>query len=151
MRIQEDDPRKADVSRLLNEHLNAMQSISKPESKHALDIDGLCTPQVTFWTARDHDQLLGCSALLELDRTHGEIKSMRTAQDHLRKGVASSQLKHIISVAQSRGYVRLSLETGAQIEFAPARALYELFGFETCNAFGCYAPDPDSVFMTRAL
>ena len=151
MQIQEDDPRKADVSRLLSEHLDAMRSISSPESKHALDIDGLCTPAITFWTMREDDQLLGCGALLELDQGHGEIKSMRTAHDHLRKGVAFKQLKHIIDVAQARGYARLSLETGAQNEFAPARGLYARFGFKVCEAFGEYLPDPNSVFMTLKL
>ncbi len=151
MQIHEDDPRKPEISRLLNEHLEAMRSISDPESKHALDVQGLCLPAITFWTARDGGEVLGCGALLELDRTHGEIKSMRTAQSHLRKGVASKLLEKIIQAAHGRGYIRLSLETGAQVEFAPARSMYTRFGFEACEAFGAYVPDPNSIFMTLEL
>jgi len=132
---------------LLVEHLDAMRSSSPPESKHALDVDGLCAAEITFWTARDQDQLLGCGALLELDTSHGEIKSMRTAQAHLRKGVASLVIKHIIEAARSRGYTRLSLETGSMEEFVPARAMYARFGFKECEPFGKYIPDPSSVFM----
>lgn len=151
MQIHEDDPRKPEVSRLLSEHVAAMRSISPPESKHALDVDGLCVPEISFWTVREQDQVLGCGALYELDSTHGEIKSMRTAQDHLRKGVASVLLNHIIKVAQSRGYARVSLETGSMEEFAPARALYARFGFEECGPFGDYRVDPNSVFMNIEL
>lgn len=149
MQIHEEHPGTPDVSELLCEHLEAMRSISDPKSKHALDIDGLSIPQITFWTARDADELLGCGALLELNEFHAEIKSMRTAQGHLRKGVASKLLEHILEVARSRGYARLSLETGAQSEFAPARALYARFGFEVCEPFSDYLLDPSSVFMTR--
>ncbi len=136
---------------MLNEHLDAMRSISPPESKHALDVDGLCVPEIVFWTARDEDLVLGCGALCELDSTHGEIKSMRTAQSHLRKGVASKLLKHIIEAARSRGYARLSLETGSMEEFVPARAMYARFGFEECGPFGAYRADPNSVFMMLEL
>ncbi|PCI07539.1 GNAT family N-acetyltransferase [bacterium] len=151
MQIYEDDPRKPEVSRLLNEHLDAMRSISPPESKHALDVDGLCVSEISFWTARDADQVFGCGALFELDSTHGEIKSMRTARAHLRKGVASMLLKHIIEAARSRGFVRLSLETGSMEEFAPARAMYARFGFVECEPFGAYQADPNSVFMMLEL
>ncbi len=151
MQIHEDDPRKPEVSRLLNEHLDAMRSISPPESKHALDVEGLCLPEITFWTARSSNEVLGCGALLELDQTQGEIKSMRTAQAHLRKGVASMLLKHIIEDAQSRGYARLSLETGSMEAFAPARAMYTRFGFVECEPFGAYRADPNSVFMMLKL
>ena len=151
MQIHEDNPRKADVSQLLNEHLDAMRSISPPESKHALDVDGLCAVEITFWTARDQDQLLGCGAVYELDSSHGEIKSMRTARAHLRKGVASTLLERIIEVARSRRYTRLSLETGSMDEFVPARAMYARFGFGVCEPFGRYSPDPASVFMTLEI
>ena len=151
MQIDLDDPRKPDVTRLLNEHLDAMRSISPPESKHALDVDGLCVPEISFWTVRDEFEVLGCGALCELESTHGEIKSMRTAQAHLRKGVASTLLKHIIDVAQSRGYTRLSLETGSMEEFTPARTMYARFGFVECEPFGGYGADPNSVFMMLEL
>ena len=151
MRIQIDNPKATDVTALLNEHLESMRSISKPESKHALDIDALCADSISFWAARQGDELMGCGALMQLDPTQGEIKSMRTGSDHLRKGVAATILEHIIGIAKERGYTRLSLETGAQPEFAPARALYARFGFERCEAFGAYLPDPVSVFMMLEL
>jgi len=149
--IREDDPRSEAPARLLREHLDDMAVQSPPESIHALGIEALCAPEITFWSAWEGVELLGCGALLELARRHGEIKSMRTASAHRRKGVAASMLRHIIAEADRRSYARLSLETGSQPAFAPARALYERFGFDYCGPFGSYGPDPNSVFMTRAL
>jgi putative acetyltransferase len=151
MEIRLDDPRGAEIASLLREHLTSMAMHSPPESIHALDIDALCSPQIRFWAAWEERELLGCGALLELDRRHGEIKSMRTAAAHLRKGVGSRILEHIIEEAQRRSYTRLSLETGSMAAFAPARALYTSFGFVFCEPFADYVPDPYSVFMTRAL
>jgi len=151
MEIRVDDPRGAEIASLLREHLRSVAVHSPPESIHALDIDALCSPQITFWAAWEERELLGCGALLELDRRHGEIKSMRTAAAHLRKGVASKILEHIIEEAKRLSYTRLSLETGSMEAFAPARALYTSFGFVICEPFADYVPDPYSVFMTRAL
>lgn len=151
MQIRVDDPRRGENARLLGEHLAEMAVHSPQESIHALDVDALCSPDITFWSAWETRALLGCGALLEIDRLHGEVKSMRTSRDHLRKGVASRMLRHIISEAERRGYERLSLETGSQDAFAPARALYAGFGFVLCDPFAGYGPDPNSVFMTRAL
>lgn len=151
MKIQLDDPRCDDVASLLLEHLEDMAVHSPPESIHALDIESLCAPQITFWTAREERVLCGCGALLELDLQHGEIKSMRTAREYLRKGIASSILRHIISEAERRSYRRLSLETGSMAAFAPARALYVAFGFTYCEPFAGYTEDPNSVFLTREL
>jgi putative acetyltransferase len=149
--IREDDPRTDAVARLLREHLEDMALHSPPESIHALDIDALRAPEVTFWTAWEEGELLGCGALLELARGHGEIKSMRTARGHLRKGVAAALLEHIMLEARRRSYSRLSLETGSMEAFAPARALYARFGFAFCDPFGSYVLDPNSVFMTLEL
>jgi putative acetyltransferase len=151
MEIRVDDPRTPEIARLLREHLEAMACQSPPESAHALDIEALCAPEVTFWAAWAGDELVGCGALLELDSRHGEIKSMRTASAHLRKGVASAILRRIIEEAQRRSYTRLSLETGSMPLYAPARALYARFGFVTCAPFGDYVPDRHSTFMTRSL
>jgi putative acetyltransferase len=149
--IREDDPGRSQAASLLREHLEDMAVHSPPESIHALDIEALCSPEVTFWTAWDGRELLGCGALLELDPQHGEIKSMRIAKDHLRRGVASRILQHIILEAQRRSYTRLSLETGSMEAFSRARALYTRFGFAFCDPFANYTPDPNSVFMTRVL
>jgi putative acetyltransferase len=151
MLIATDDPRRPDVAALLEEHIASMRSISPPESKHALDLEGLCAAHITFCTARDRGELLGCGAVADLGDAHGEIKSMRTASSHLRKGVAAALLTHLLGLAAQRGMTRVSLETGAQPAFAPARALYTRFGFIPCGPFGTYQDDPNSVFMTRML
>jgi putative acetyltransferase len=124
---------------------------SPPESIHALDLEGLRKPEITFWTAWQGDELLGCGALKELDAQHAEIKSMRTSSRHLRKGVAKAILAHILDVAKHRGYRRLSLETGSQPGFEPARQLYGSFDFVCCGPFAEYWDDPHSVFMTREI
>lgn len=151
MRIELDDLAGPEIRALLQEHLLSMHSISPPESVHALDLAGLRAPEISFWTAWSGPQLLGCGALKQLDPLHGEIKSMRTAAAHRRNGVARALLDHIVAEARRRRYARLSLETGAQPAFAPARRLYESFGFGYCSPFDGYAEDPNSVFMTRRL
>ncbi len=151
MDIRRDDLSGPEIRELLEEHLRNMRSISPPESVHALDLEGLRRPEVTFWTVWSGKDLLGCGALKELDARHGEIKSMRTALRARRSGVARAVLEHIIAVARNRRYARLSLETGSQHEFEPARRLYEGFGFDYCPPFEGYAEDPHSVFMTLVL
>jgi len=140
-----------DVAALLHEHLQGMADHSPPESIHALDIDALMAPDITFWTMRDGRELLGCIALKQLDDKHGEIKSMRTASAHLRKGVAAVLLEHLIAEARRRSYERLSLETGSGAGFEAAHALYRKFGFEYCGPFASYRDDPFSRFMTTTL
>ena len=129
----------------------SMRSQSPPESVHALPIDGLRAPGITFWSVWENGELLGCGALKELGAHEGEIKSMRTARRHLRKGVASAMLDHIIAEARRRGYRRLNLETGAQPGFIPARQLYARAGFTHSGPFGDYTNDPNSVFMMKEL
>ncbi len=149
MLIRVDDLAGPEIRALLEEHLADMRAISPPESVHALDLDGLRRPEITFWTAWSGNALLGCGALKELSPDHGEVKSMRTARAHRRSGVARAMLAHIVAAARRRGYQRLSLETGSMAEFAPARSLYERFGFRYCEPFAGYVDDPNSVFMTR--
>jgi putative acetyltransferase len=151
MHIEVDDLSRPAIHALLQEHLQDMRALSPPESVHALDLDGLRKPEVTFWTAWANGELQGCGALKELDARHAEIKSMRTASMHLRKGVARTLLEHIIAEARRRSYRRLSLETGSMEAFAPARALYAAFGFGYSRPFAGYVEDPYSVFMTREL
>ena len=140
-----------EVAALLREHLDDMQRISPPESVHALDLAKLRQADVTFWSAWSGAELLGCAALRELDGWHGEVKSMRTTAAHRGRGVGAALMRRIFEQAEQRGYRRLSLETGSQPEFAPARALYRRFGFAPCGPFGGYAEDPCSTFMTRTL
>jgi putative acetyltransferase len=151
MHIRIDDLTGPEIAALLEEHINDMKSVSPPESKHALDLEGLRQSDITFWTIWEGDKLAGCGALKELDAQHGEIKSMRTARNFVRRGVASQILNHIISEAAQRGYKRLSLETGSMDYFKPAHKLYASFGFTTCEPFANYKLDLNSVFMTREL
>jgi len=151
MRIEIDDPARPDVHALLEEHLRSMYELSPPESVHALDVTRLKGPDITFWSVRDGDQLLGCGALRELSCEHGEIKSMRTPAASRRKGAGRAVLNHILAEARSRGYKRLSLKTGPVESFAAAHRLYEGAGFQPCGPFGDYSPDPYSVFMTLEL
>src|SRR5205823_2620624 len=124
MQIRADDLRGPDVIGLLQAHLEYCRASSPPESVHALDLDGLRARNVTFWSIWDRHQLLGCGALKELDPRHGEVKSMHTRAAARGRGVAAAMVRHIIGEARSRGYRRLSLETGSNDAFAPARALY---------------------------
>ena len=151
MQIKLDDLSGPEIRALLEEHLRSMYSLSPPESVHALDLDALRRPEISFWTAWAGTELLGCGALKELNGRHGEIKSMRTAVAHRRKGVARTILMYILDEARKRKYTRLSLETGSQAAFEPARKLYESFGFDYCPPFDGYVEDPNSVFMTKLL
>lgn len=158
MHIKIDDLTGPEIHVLLQEHLHSMTLHSPLESIHALDLDALRKPEITFWTAwNDPDQdgsskvLLGCGALKELDAGHAEIKSMRTASPYLRKGVARAILAHMMDQARRRGYARLSLETGSAKAFEPARNLYASFGFTYCGPFAQYVEDPYSLFMTKML
>ncbi|MGG0176841.1 GNAT family N-acetyltransferase [Gottfriedia acidiceleris] len=151
MEIKVDDLTGTEVAKLISEHLQGMTQHSPLESIHALNLEGLKKPEITFWSVWEHSELVGCGALKELDPLHGEVKSMRTSSAHLRKGVARRMLQHIIEEAKSRGYKRISLETGSMEAFDPAKKLYELFGFKYCKPFAAYKDDPSSVFMTLEL
>jgi putative acetyltransferase len=151
MHIRLDDLTGPEIRRLLEEHLHSMRSLSPPESVHALDLAALRRPEISFWTVWAEGELLGCGALKALSPTHGEVKSMRTASVHRRRGVARAVLEHIVREAAQRRYERLSLETGSMQAFEPAHRLYASFGFEDCAPFGDYAEDPNSTFMTKVL
>jgi putative acetyltransferase len=149
--IRVDDVRSPEVIALLQEHLRCMAQVSPPESRHALDVEGLRQPEITFWSIWDGNNLAGCAALKELDGRHGEIKSMRTAYGYQRQGVASRLVQHLLDEGRRRGYRRMSLETGSMDYFEPARKLYANFGFVRCSPFGSYVEDPNSIFMSKEL
>jgi len=149
--IKVDDLSGPEIAALLSEHLTSLGQVSPPGSMHALNLERLRRPEVTFWSVWQGSQLVGCGALKELTREHGEVKSMRTAKAHLRKGVAAAVLQQIISEARRRRYRKLSLETGAMDYFKPAHQLYEKFGFRRCGPFQGYVEDPNSVFMMMEL
>jgi putative acetyltransferase len=151
MNIVVDDLSGSQIAGFLHEHVQEMRSITPLESKHALDLDALRAPEVTFWSVMDGDSIVGCGAVKRLDAVHAELKSMRTAPQRKRSGIASLLLEHVLAEAERMGFARLSLETGSAEFFLPARRLYERFGFTYCEPFADYKPDPNSVFMTRPL
>jgi putative acetyltransferase len=142
------DPRVID---LLLHHFTSARAQTAPGSAHALDLNGLKSPDITFWTAWDSETLVAIGALKRLSETHGEVKSMHTSVAARRKGVASAMLRHIMACARSRGISRLSLETGSWDYFRPAVALYRKHGFIACPPFAGYVADPNSIFMTLDL
>lgn len=149
--ITPDDPRADDVRELLERHLAFAHANTPPEDVHALDVDGLLDPAVTFFSFRRAGELLGVGALKQLDRHHAELKSMHTAQVARGRGVGRAMLGHLIGVARERGCRRVSLETGSMDAFAPARSLYASAGFTPCGPFGEYSPSRSSTFMTLSL
>jgi putative acetyltransferase len=151
MRIIEDDLTGPEIQELLRIHAEGMMANSPEGSCHFLDLTGLQVPEVTVWSIWDADQLAGCGALREIDPTHGELKSMRTAEEHLGKGVGRLMLSHILDTARARGHERVSLETGSTPAFDAAVHLYESVGFELCGPFDTYVDDPFSRFYSLAL
>lgn len=146
-----DDPRRDDVRRLLERHWEFAADDAPPEHCHALDLDGLLAPTVTFVSARVDGELVGVGALKELDDAHGELKSMHTAAASRGQGVGRALVDHLLNVARQRGYRRVSLETGSNEPFAPALALYSGAGFTRCGPFAEYTANSYSVYMTRTL
>ncbi len=143
-----DDPRVVD---LLRTHVATARAATGPDSAHALDVDALRAPDISFWAAWDGEALLAVGALKILSPAHGEVKSMHTAQAARRRGAGSAMLRHIVAAARERGLQQLSLETGAWDYFRPAHALYARHGFAPCDPFGDYKPDRNSFFMTLQL
>lgn len=151
MQVTTGDLSNPKLQSLLTYHFQDLQNKSSPETAFVLDLSALQKPNITIYTAWDGDELLGCSAIKELDSTHGEIKSMRTAPEHLRKGVARALVQHMITEAKRRKYHRLSLETGTVAAFADAKRLYERSGFERCEPFADYVAHKENMFMTIKL
>jgi putative acetyltransferase len=149
--IGPDDPRRDDVRALVALHRAFGLAHSPPEDVHALELDGLLHPSITFLTARRDGVLVAMGALRELDASHGELKSMHTVATVRRQGIATAMLTALLDVARARGYRRVSLETGSMEAFAPAVALYVAFGFEPCAPFAAYRPSPSSRFLTLEL
>jgi putative acetyltransferase len=136
---------------LIARHLKGMRANSPEESVHALDIDGLRSPEVTFWSVWIGERIAGCCALKELGGRRGELKSMRVADEFLGRGIGRAMLEHLMREARARGMQSLWLETGSAAAFTPALRLYESAGFERCGPFAGYVEDPFSVFMTRVI
>jgi putative acetyltransferase len=151
MIIKIDNLDGTEVKQLLQEHHEDMLKHSPPESVHALDLSSLKHHDVTFWTAWINGQLAGCGALKKLDDKHAELKSMRTSQQFLRKGVAANILKQMLTTAEEQSYEKVSLETGTMDVFVPAQKLYKSFGFRECKPFADYQADPYSMFLEKVF
>ncbi len=150
-RFRMDDLSDPRIARFLEEHLDDMRATTPPESIHALDLEKLKQPEIVFWSVWQGEELAGCGALKRLSDTHAELKSMRTARSFRGQGLGTLILEYILSEAKTRGFRRVSLETGSQDFFAPARALYAKHGFVVCGPFEGYWDDPNSVFMSREI
>ena len=148
MEIRPDDLSSERVHALLEEHLRDMRAWSPPGSVHALDLDALRGPGMSFWTVWEGEDLLGCGALMQHTADHAEIKSMRSALAHRGKGAGVAMLAYIIEESRRRGYARLSLETGSSEPFVPKRALYAPIGFSECGPVADYAPDTHTGLKT---
>lgn len=151
MNIRIDDLSSPAVAQLLAEHMHDMHLSSPPGSIHALELEKLKAPEITFWTAWEGNELAGCGAIKSLDADLCEIKSMRTAKQFRGKGVGSLILETMLDFARSKGYQRVSLETGTSDYFLPAQKFYQKLGFHSCEPFGSYAHDPNSLYMTLEL
>lgn len=149
--ITPDDPRNADVRRLLERHLQFANEHSPPEDVHALDIDGLLHPSISFFSYRVEGEVLGVGALKHLDDGHAELKSMHTSAEARGRGIGRAMLTYLLALAGERGYRRVSLETGTMDAFAAARAMYAQAGFVSCPPFNGYWDSPNSVCMTLVL
>jgi putative acetyltransferase len=151
IRVVEGDFSDPRVLGLLETHLTTAHAQTASSSAHALDLTGLQSPGIRFWTTWDDDTLVGMGALKWLSADHAEIKSMHTAEFARGKGVESAMLRHIIATARASGLTRLSLETGSWDYFELARSLYRSHGFVACPTVAEYLPDPNSVFMSLDL
>ncbi len=136
-----------EVNNLLTKHFIELRSVSPEGSAHVLDIPGLKTPSIKFWSLWDNNQLIGCGALKFLDETHGEFKSIRVADKHRKKGMGEKIISHLITEAKKIGIKKLSIETGAGEFFSPARKLFKKFGFKACKPFAHYKEDPNSCYF----
>jgi putative acetyltransferase len=151
MDIKEGDLNDKRVIQLIEDHMTLMKKYSPPSAYHFLDLHEYEDPKLTIWTAWGENELLGMGALKELSPTHGELKSIKTHEDHLREGVAQNIVGYILKQAIKRGYTQVSLETGSQKEFEPAIQFYKSIGFKECGPFDGYEEDPASVFMTQFI
>lgn len=146
-----DDPRREDIQAVLDQHLAFSRMVTPAPGVHALALEGLLDPAVTFFSARLDGELVGIGALKQLDESHAELKSMHTVETARRRGVGRALVEHLLLVAADRNYWWVSLETGAMEAFAPARSLYAQLGFKPCPPFGQYVGGPTSACMTIEL
>jgi putative acetyltransferase len=149
--IARESPSRADLAHIFGRHTADMHADTPPESIHMMDSSALDTPEVHFFVLREKGVPIGMGAFKVFNGAEAEIKSMHVLTEHRGRGLSRLMLDHIVGQARAAGVTRLSLETGSQEMFLPARVLYEKAGFTVCPPFGDYVLDPMSVFMTRTL
>ncbi len=149
--ISRESPLQADLSDLMARHTAVMHTDTPPESIHMMDAGQLATSSVAFFVMRQDGAPIGMGAFKRIDEAHAEIKSMHVLSEYRGQSLSRVMLDHLVSAAAAEGITRLSLETGSQDFFEPARRLYARAGFSECGPFGDYVLDPFSVFMTRTL
>ena len=140
-----------EVHELLTKHFIELRAVSPEGSTHVLDIPGLKTPSIKFWSLWQNDMLMGCGALKFLDKDHGEFKSIRIHDNFRRTGNGINVVNHLIKEAKKLNITRLSIETGAGNFFKPARKLFKKCGFQTCKPFAHYKEDINSLYLTKTL
>lgn len=150
-RITRESPLGADLGLLMARHTADMHADTPPESIHMMDASQLAVPEIAFFVLRDQGKAIGMGAFKRMEGGHGEVKSMHVLSEYRGQGLSRLMLDHLLAEANAAGLTRLSLETGSQAMFEPARRLYERAGFTYCPPFGDYVLDPNSVFMTRTL
>jgi putative acetyltransferase len=149
--IAPESPLTPDLTLLMQRHTQAMHAETPPGSIHMLDASKLAVPGIWFFVMRDNGEAIGMGAVKRIDDSHAEIKSMHILAERRGEGLSRRMLDHLVSHALAEGFSKLSLETGSQPGFAPARGLYAKAGFAECGPFEGYGPDPSSVFMTRGI
>ena len=149
--IAAESPLTPDLGLLFERHTADMHADTPPESIHMMDRGALEAPGISFFVLRDGGVPLAMGAFKRIDGTHAEIKSMHVLAEHRGRGLSRAMLEHLVTEAQAAGILRLSLETGSQDAFAPARGLYARAGFAECPPFEGYVLDPNSVYMTRVI
>ena len=151
LEIRLDPLTSAPVRSLIATHLRLMRASSPACSVHALEITALQAPPTRFWSAWSDEELVGCCALKPISEVHGELKSMHVVEARRGQGFAEAILEFVEAFAASLAMRRISLETGSQEAFAPARRFYQRSGYQACEPFGSYSPSPDSCFLTKTL
>lgn len=151
LRIEREDPTGADLRHLMARHTADMHSETPPESIYMMDASELAMPEVQFFVMREDGVPVGMGAIKRIDPAHAEVKSMHVLAEHRGQGLSRRMLDHLVAAARQAGFTQLSLETGVQPMFTPARALYAKAGFKVCGPFGGYTLDPNSYYMTRSL
>jgi len=149
--VRRESPVQDDLALLFRRHTDAMHADTPPGSIHMMDAAGLERPDVSFYVMRDAGRPVAMGAFKRIDATHAEIKSMHVLAEERGRGLARRMLDHLTEEARAAGLTRLSLETGSQPSFRPARTLYAAAGFAECGPFEGYGDDPNSLFMSRAL